>query len=489
VTTEPVTDCTAPDTPPLHERSVSALGSALRRGDLSARALAEHTLERIAQVDPLIHSFVRVTEERALADADRADAELAAGRDRGPLHGIPYALKDIIATAGIPTTCNSKLLLDNVPHEDAAAEARMRAGGGVLVGKVNTAEFALGGPGFDLPFPPARNPWNPDHFTGGSSAGSAAAVSAGLVRVALGSDTGGSIRSPAFNCGVVGLKPTYGLVSRRGLYPLSYSLDHCGSLSWSVEDAALTLNVIAGFDPRDPSSVDVPADDYTTGLHRGVAGLRVGYARELFAGLRGISPEVVAAVDRTAETLTRLGAVVTEIQLPDFDLFKACARIIMLAEAYAIHEDTLRTRPLDYGRYTYQRIAPAVTLSAADLVQAMRLRRELTVATNRAMRSVDVLLTNTGLAPAAPFADFPEDWPPPSHAVSVQTPTFNVTGNPALALPTGFSSLGLPLGVQIVGRPFEECTVLRVAAALERDSGTTQRRPALGEDLISGAQR
>ncbi|WDZ85847.1 amidase [Micromonospora cathayae] len=462
-----------------HEYSVADLGRALRAGRLTARTLAEYTLDRIAAIDPQVHSFIRVTPERALADADRADAELAAGHDRGPLHGIPYGLKDIIATDGIPTTCNSRLLLENVPAEDAAAEALLRAGGGVLVGKLGTAEFALGGPGFDLPFPPARNPWNVAHFTGGSSAGSAAAVAAGLVRVALGSDTGGSIRSPAFNCGVVGLKPTYGLVSRRGLYPLSYSLDHCGPLSWSVEDTALTMNVIAGYDPRDPSSVRTDPQDYTADLGRGVEGLRVGYARELFASLRGISPEVVASVDAAAATLTRLGAIVTEVRLPDFDLFKACARIIMLAEAYAIHEETLRTRPRDYGRYTYQRIAPAATLTGADYVQALRVRRELTVALDRVLADHDVLLTNTGLAPAAPFEDFPEDWPPPAHAVSVQTPTFNVTGHPALSLPVGFSTLGLPLAVQIVGHAFAERTVFRVAAALEDAAGVLDVRPAL----------
>jgi aspartyl-tRNA(Asn)/glutamyl-tRNA(Gln) amidotransferase subunit A len=463
----------------LHELSVAEAGAALRRGSLTARELTEYTLDRIAAVDGTVHSVIRVTADRARADADRADAELAAGTDRGPLHGIPYGLKDIIATAGIPTTCNSRLLLDNVPTEDAAAEARLRKAGAVLVAKLGTAEFALGGPGFDLPFPPPRNPWNTDHFTGGSSAGSAAAVGAGLVRIALGSDTGGSTRSPAFNCGVVGLKPTYGLVSRRGLYPLSYSLDHCGSLSWTVEDAALMLNVIAGYDRRDPSSVAAPPEDYTADLGRGVESLRIAYAREMFTSLPGIDAEVVASVDAAAGALTRQGAFVAEVQLPDFELFKACARIIMLAEAYAIHEEGLRNRPRDYGRYTYQRIAPAATLSAADYVQALRMRRQLTVSLNRVLDGFDVLLTNTGLAPAARLDDFPRDWPPPAHAVSVQTPPFNVTGNPAIALPTGLSSAGLPLGVQVVGTPFAERMVLRVAAALERTVGHRDVRPSL----------
>ena len=226
---------------------------ALRAGTLHSTALTEHALARIAALDPLLHSFVLVTRERALADAERADRELTAGIDKGPMHGIPYGLKDIYDTAGIRTTCHSKLLVDNVPGEDSVVEAKLKAGGAVLLGKLATHEFAIGGPSFDLPFPPARNPWHVDHFTGGSSSGSAAAVAAGFTRVAMGSDTGGSIRGPAFYCGIVGLKPTYGRVSRRGVFPLSYTLDHCGPLTWTVEDAALSLQVIAGHDPQDPA--------------------------------------------------------------------------------------------------------------------------------------------------------------------------------------------------------------------------------------------
>jgi aspartyl-tRNA(Asn)/glutamyl-tRNA(Gln) amidotransferase subunit A len=468
---------------PLHELSVAEAGASLRAGDTTSKELTEHALKRVASFDPILHSFIAVTVERALADAERADRELASGTDRGPLHGIPYALKDIYATAGIATTCNSKLLLDNVPREDATVEAKLKAGGGVLLGKLNTHEYALGGPGFDLPFPPARNPWNPEHFTGGSSSGSGAAVAAGFVRVALGSDTGGSIRSPACLCGVVGLKPTYGLVSRRGVYPLSYSLDHCGPLTWNVEDAALTMNVIAGHDPLDPSSAEVSIPDFTSEIGRGVEGLRIGYARHFFDGVKGVSPEVLAAMDGAAERLAKLGAIVEEVVLPDFEVFKACGRLIMLAEAYAIHEETLRTRPLDYGRYTYQRIIPGATLSAADLTQAFRLRRELTVQLNTdALVRYDALITTTSLTPAARLDEFPLDWPPPSLAVAVQTAPFNVTGNPALALPIGFSEGGLPLGMQVVGRPFGEPTVFRIAAAFEAAAGVTFKRPDLGDE-------
>jgi aspartyl-tRNA(Asn)/glutamyl-tRNA(Gln) amidotransferase subunit A len=460
-----------------HELTVAEAGAALRAGELTSAALTEHALARIAEYDPVLHAFVLVTAERARADAARADRELAAGVDRGPLHGIPYGLKDIYATAGIPTTCNSRLMVDHVPAEDAEVERRLRAGGAVLVGKLTTAEFALG-PGFDLPFPPARNPWHPDHFTGTSSSGSGAAVAAGFVRLAMGSDTGGSIRSPACHCGVVGLKPTYGLVSRRGVHPLSYSLDHCGPVAGTVRDAALAMQVVAGHDPADPGSAAVDVPDYTADLDRGVRGLRLGYARGLFDRVPGVSAEVLAAMDAAAGTLAGLGAEVEEVALPDFELFKACGRIIMTAEAYAIHEADLASRPHDFGRYTYQRIAPAGALSAADLIQAQRLRRELTVELNTGpLRRYDALVTTTGLTPAARLDEFPADWPPPSLVVAVQTVPFNVTGNPALALPCGLSASGLPLGLQVVGRPFDERTVLRVGAAFEAAAGMAAIHP------------
>jgi aspartyl-tRNA(Asn)/glutamyl-tRNA(Gln) amidotransferase subunit A len=469
---------------PLHDLSLAAMAAGLRRKELTARGLAEACLRRIESIDREVRSFVHVAAGRALEDADRADRELASGVDRGPLHGIPYALKDIYATAGIPTTCNSKLRAGHLPREDAAVEARLRAGGAVLVGKLNTHEFALGGPGFDLPFPPARNPWNVRHFTGGSSSGSGAAVGARLVPLALGSDTGGSIRSPACHCGVVGLKPTYGLVSRRGVFPLSYSLDHCGPLTRTVEDAALAMKVIAGFDPGDPSSVDVPVPDFTADLARGVDGLRVGYVRHFIAGARGVSPEIVGSVDTISRRLADLGAIVEEVELPDFDLFKACGRILMTAEAFAIHEADLRARPQDFGRYTLQRIAPAAGLSAADIIQATRVRQELTVRVNHgALSHYEVLLTGNALTPAARLDEFPLDWPPPSLAVAVQTVPFNVTGNPALALPVGLSRSGLPLGIQVVGRPFDEKTVFRVGAAIERAVAFHRWRPSLADDL------
>lgn len=459
---------------PLHELPIAEAGRRLRAGTLTATALTQHALSRIAALDPVLHAFVLLTRERALADADRADRELKSGIDRGPMHGIPYALKDIYATAGIRTTCHSRLLIDNVPSQDCVVETRFKEAGAVLLGKLATHEFAFGGPSFDLPFPPARNPWNPDHFTGGSSSGAGAAVAAGLVRTAMGSDTGGSIRGPACYCGTVGLKPSYGLVSRRGVFPLSYTLDHCGPLTATVEDAALTMRVIAGHDPLDPASAEVQIPDFAAALGGDLAGVKIAYPRSFFVGQDGVSPEVVASIDAAVQTIAQLGAAVEEIALPDFALFNACGRVILLAEAYAIHEQDLLKRPLDYARYTYQRMVLGATLSAADLVQALRLRRELAMAVNGILGSFDALVTANALAPAPRLDEFPVDVP---LANPVHTIPFNVTGNPALAMPTGFSSAGLPLGMQIVGRAFDEATVLRVGAAYEAAAGWTSRRP------------
>jgi aspartyl-tRNA(Asn)/glutamyl-tRNA(Gln) amidotransferase subunit A len=461
----------------LHELSTREAGRLLREGSLTSQALTADSLSRIRSLNPSLNAFILVTEERALQDAVRADEEIRAGIDRGPMHGIPYALKDILATAGIPTTCHSRLRLGYVPADDCAVEERLRAGGGVLLGKLATHEFALGGPSFDLPFPPARNPWNLDHFTGGSSSGAAAAVAGGLTRATVGSDSSGSMRGPACYCGAVAMKATYGRVSRRGVFPLSFALDHCGPITWTVEDAALLLQVIAGHDPRDPSSADVATPNFSRDLGQDLAGVRIGFPRHLAADAEAASPEVIAGLDAAAEQLGRLGADVEEIRFPDFDLFNACGRVIEIAEAHAVHEHDLRARPLDYGRYTYQRIVVGATLSAADLVQAFRLRRELSAVVNGEILSrYQALLAACALKPAPRLADFPPDWP--VGAVTQHTIAFNVTGNPALAIPTGFSSGGLPIGMQLVGRFFDEPTVFRIGAAFESAAGP-KRRPQL----------
>lgn len=451
--------------PGLTELSVAGMGQRLRAGSVSSETLTRAALARMAAADGALHAFITVTAERAIEDARRADAERAAGQDRGPMHGIPYALKDIYDTAGIRTTCHSKLREHIVPEEDCVVAQKLRDAGGVLLGKLATHEFAIGGPSFDLPFPPARNPWGIEHITGGSSSGSGAAVAAGMTRIAMGSDTGGSIRGPAAYCGIAGLKPTYGRVSRRGIFPLSYTLDHAGPLARSVEDAAICLQTIAGFDPDDPGSADVAVPDYLAGLERGAAGLRIGVPRHFFAHAAGVTAEVVAAVDRTAALLRDAGAVVEEITLPDYAVFNACGRVILTSEAYAVHEADLRERLAEYGRFAMQRFVLGATITAPDLVQAFRLRRELADAVDAALSRYDVLLTACALSAAPRFDEVPD---PTVRPPLVQTIPFNVTGHPALSVPAGLGAAGLPLSAQVVGRAFDEATVLRVGRAVEQ---------------------
>lgn len=466
-----------------HELSVAEIGAALRSGRLTSVALTQSLLQRIAELDPKYNAFITLTAERALADAARADNELKAGRDRGPLQGVPYGLKDILDTQGILTTCGSRLYRDYVPKEDAAVEERLRAGGAVLLGKLATSEFACGGPSADVPYPPARNPWNADHYTGGSSSGSAAAVASGMMRVAIGSDTGGSIRVPASYCGIVGLKPTYGLVSKRGLYPLSYSLDHCGPLTGSVEDMALMMNVIAGHDSRDPASADRPTSDFHAGIGRGIKGLRIGYARQFHFDTAGILPDVIARLDEAAQRLSGLDAVVEEIVLPDFELFRACSRCLITGEAFAVHERNLKERGQEYGRLTYQRLIAGVALSAADLVQTFRMRRELVLQLDALLHGYDAIILSTGMG-QAPVLDLTSTAPPPM--VGSPTVIASVTGHPAMSVPMGFAASGLPLGMQIIGRPFGEATMFQIGAAFEtslaasQGSSSGQRKSASG---------
>ena len=466
----------------LHDYSITEAGAMLRSGALTSTALTQHALDRIKAIDPLISSFITVTEESALADAAAADENFAKGIDNGPMQGIPHALKDIYGTAGILTTCHSKVLSDNIPNEDSCVAAKFKAQGAVMLGKLATHEFALGGPSLDLPYPPARNPWATDRIPGGSSSGSGAAVAAGLVRLAMGSDTGGSIRGPAGYCGTIGLKPTYGLVSRRGVFPLSYTLDHCGPLSWTVEDSAIAMEVIAGYDPLDPASADVPTPDFRGSLTKGVQGMRFAVPRRWFAQGDAASSETVKAIDNAAQTLARLGAIVDEIELPDYELYNACGRVIMLSEAYAIHEKTFQDKPLDFGLYTYLRMTMGAFVSAADLTQAMRVRRHLSRAVNVQLKTYDALITASTLTTAPAFGDADPNVPP---NFTIQTMPFNITGNPAMSIPTGFAANGLPLSMQIVGRAFDEPTVLAIGAAFEAATGLDKKRPVF--DLAKAA--
>jgi aspartyl-tRNA(Asn)/glutamyl-tRNA(Gln) amidotransferase subunit A len=462
----------------LHELTVAEMSRRIAGGKLSPVELVNASLARIKSTDSRLNSFVLVTADRARKAAKAA--EKAVRRRRlGPLHGIPIGLKDIFSTKGIRTTAHSKLLLDNVPKEDSAVAGKLSAAGTILIGKLATHEFATGGPAFDLPFPPARNPWNTDHFTGGSSSGSGAAIAAGLVPFAMGSDTSGSIRGPAAYCGVAGHKPTFGLVSRVGVIPLSYSLDHCGPMAWTVEDCALLLDAIAGHDPNDPNSArHQPSGSYARSLGKGIKGLRIGVLRQFFERDMEATREAHRAIEDALKVLKKAGAKLTEVSLPKLADWDNCCRVIVQAEAYAIHERDLKARPQDYARITRERLLSGALLSAADYIQAQRWRRRLNAAYDALFEKVDVVATGCSLAPAARIDEMlrlPSVLP---RGRLVMTP-FNLTGAPALVVCAGFSGNGLPLSLQIAGRPFDDATVLRVGHAYEKLTDWRRIRPAL----------
>src|SRR5213082_1739265 len=455
--------------------TIAELNRLYRRRELSPVEVTKALLARIAAHDGKLHSFLRLTAEAALAEAAAAERELMAGTSRGPMHGIPYALKDIIETAGIPTTGHSKLRQDHVPTADADIVTRLKAGGGILMGELATWEFALGGPSFDLPWPPARNPWNPDHLPGGSSSGAGAAVAAGFVPGAIGTDTGGSIRGPAALCGIAGIKPTYGRVSRRGVFPNTFTMDHCGPLCRSAEDIALFLHAIAGFDPEDPGSEDVPVPDYAASLNRGVRGLRLGVVEEWHRGAS--HPDVAPAVDAAVEVLRGLGAAVEPVKLSSLRDYTDCKTTISSVELFAIHEHDLRTRPQDFGRILRNRVLPGALIRGEDYLEALRWRTALAQEQARALRRVDAFVTAASLTVAERA-----DPNAPDRLVSGPSITmpFSVGGLPAIAIPCGFSKAeGLPLSLQIAAAPSAEATVLRIAHAYQQATDWHKRHPVL----------
>jgi aspartyl-tRNA(Asn)/glutamyl-tRNA(Gln) amidotransferase subunit A len=443
---------------------------------LAPTALVKELLARIEAVEPHLNAFITLTADAALADARRAESELAAGRARGPLHGIPYGLKDIFDAEGLATTGHSRTRIGHVAARDATTTAKLRAAGGVLMGKLATHEFAHGGPSFDLPWPPARNPWNPAHVTGGSSSGSGAAVAAGLVLGALGSDTGGSIRNPAAYCGLVGLKPTYGLVSRHGVFPNSVTFDHAGPLAWTVEDCAILLQAIAGHDAADPGSAAVAIPDYRAALAGGIKGLRIGVVRHFWEDDLPANDEVRTAMAASLEVLRGLGAVLEDVRLRPLQDYYDVKIVIAESELYAVHEPVLRRRAQDFGYDFLGRALGACLFSSVDYVQAQRQRRRILEEMAAVYARCDLLVTAGPYGPAPRFESHRTVafWQKPN----ITTP-FNVTAGPALVMPNGFSASGLPLSIQLVGRPFDDATVLRAAAALEAATPWHQRRPSL----------
>jgi aspartyl-tRNA(Asn)/glutamyl-tRNA(Gln) amidotransferase subunit A len=458
--------------PPLTIAEASRLIATKR---LSPVELVKNVLDRIAASDPKLNAFLLVTEKQALTAARAAERAVMAGR-HGPLLGIPVAYKDIYETAGVRTTAHSRILAENVPRQDAETVRRLTAEGAVMLGKLATHEFAIGGPAFDLPWPPARNPWDPRRFTGGSSSGSGAAVAAGLAMGALGSDTGGSIRLPAAYCGIAGIKPTPGLVSRRGVIPLAPSLDTAGPMAWTAEDCALLLDVLAGHDPADPASVAVPAVSYARSILTPLRGLRVGVLRRFYEHDVPASPEMLQMMGRAAATLRSLGCRIEDATLPSVQEYNAVGRVIISSEAYALHEGTIKTRLSEYSRAFRVRVMAGALIRAADYIAAQRRRTDLISITAKAFERFDVLIT-TPTAGAAPLLT--EQRPDDGFTRPLLTTVANVAGIPSMVVCGGFTSAGLPLGLEIMGPAWADATVLRVGHQFEQAIGTRGRRPEI----------
>ena len=461
---------------PIHE-----LAPLLEKKEISPVELFNEAMERIHRLQPKLNSFITITEEEARKAATEAESEIRKGRYRGPLHGIPISIKDLFATRGIRTTAGSKVLAKWIPDYDATAVAHLQQAGVVLVGKTNMHEFAYGVTNENPHFGPARNPWDPTRIPGGSSGGSAAAVGSFQCAASLGSDSGGSIRTPAAVCGVVGLKPTYGRASRYGAIPLAWSLDHVGPLTKSVEDAAIMLAAIAGPDPMDPSSSSRPIPDYRKDMRASIRGLRLGVARQYFS--ENVDTEIQKLVSAAIRQMEGMGATLVEVDIPALENCAAMEAHITLAEATSYHEPYLKKQADDYGPGVRINLEAGRYLFATDYVKSQRARTLLKRNFNEAFKWAEVIVSPT--LPALPPL-VGEVWVKSGdlreHVIDAFL-RFNIpydlTGLPAISVPCGFSSAGLPIGLQIAGRAFEESTILRFAHAYEQSTDWHLARPTL----------
>lgn len=465
----------------LHFQTIAELSELVRLRKLSPLELTDALLRRIETIDPQVHAFVTVTAARARAQAKAAESEIAAGRYRGPLHGIPFALKDIYDTRGILTSAHSRICINRVPDEDATVVRKLDEAGAVLLGKLSTHEFAMGGPAFDLPWPPARNPWRLEHFTGGSSSGSGAAVAAGMVPAALGTDTGGSIRAPASFCGITGIKPTFGLVSRAGVIPNSYTFDHCGPMAWTVEDCAILLQAIAGYDPGDAGSVRREISDYRSSLRMDLKGLRIGVLRHNWEEDLPASEDVRLAMDEALKVLAGLGATIEECRMRSIWNYWEVKITIAVSEILGIHQKDLVARADHFSSDFLGRVLPAVVFTSMDYVQATREHRRMITELEPLYGKYDAFITaGQGEAPRIDAHRALAFW----QKANLYTAS-NTTGQPALQLCNGFGRNGLPLGMQVLGRPFGEAVVFRVGHAYEKATAWRGRRPALVPDAVA----
>ncbi len=459
--------------------SLAEVARLLKRRTVSPVEVTRAILDQIAAFDHRLNAFLTVRGNEALAAARRAERAIRAGRYRGPLHGVPVSVKDLVQTAGIRTTCGSRILAEWVPDTDATLIRRFREAGAILIGKTHLHEFAYGPTNLNPHYGPSRNPWDPDRMTGGSSGGSGGAVATGCSYASIGTDSGGSLRIPAAFCGVVGLKPTYGRISRAGIFPLSWSQDHAGPLTRTVADAAITLQALAGFDPADPGSSRQPVPNFSRGLTAGVKGLRLGVPKEFFWD--EVDPEVAGAVKKAIAVLAGLGGSVREVHWPMAAEARALSFLIMGAEAFSVHERWLKERPEDYGPDVRQRLAQGATILAADYLRAQRLRRRFIESLDAVFETCDVLLTPTVPVAAPRLEESNLRWPKETESMTAAltrfTRPFNLTGTPALSVPCGFTAGGLPVGLQIAGRAFDEATVLRVGHAYEHAARFPVRRP------------
>jgi len=457
----------------LRELTLAEVASLVRRKEVSPVELAEGYLRRIDALNPSLNAYITVAADEAMRSARQAEDGMARGTELGPLHGVPLAIKDLFATRGLRTTAGSKILADWVPKEDAHVVTLLRRAGAFFLGKLNMHEWAAGSTTINPHFGATANPWDITRIPGGSSSGSAAAIAAALCAGSLGSDTAGSIRIPSSLCGTVGLKPTYGLASLRGVLPLSWSLDHVGPMTRTVEDAALLMEAIAGYDPQDPSSADRPVPDYRDALRGDVRGLRLGLPRNYF--FDEADPEVVAAVRRAASLLEAEGAHVVEVEVPGVEKAFAVGLPVLVAEAAAYHEKYLQERPGDYGEDVLALLKGGQSQTAVDYIKAQRARIEFRQGLVALFTRIDVLLTPTTPITAPTIEQCRAE--APIFALMRCTFPFNLAGLPALSVPCGLSEAGLPIGLQIAGRHFAEATVLRVGAAYEQASGWRGRLP------------